>query len=173
MKKAILFFFLLLSSAILLAQADTTAYQGKAGIADVADEDPGLFIFMMIFLLGLIVSIFVCLIGAAILALFAFLLVAAGIVSVSVFVGLYKRSVFTGLKWFIYLSFGIAGALGVSLLCFLLYQFGDTSYSLNTLLSWGIPAGLAGGLLGGWILLTISKAVYRHFFANKELEVNV
>lgn len=112
MKKIILFVALLLPVMALVAQVDSSAYQGKAGIADVADEDPGLFMFMMIFLVGLIVAIIVSLIGAGLLALFIFLLTAAGILSVSVFMAWYKRSVYTGLKWFVYLSFCIAGMVG-------------------------------------------------------------
>ena len=172
MKKLILFVALLLPVMALVAQVDSSAYQGKAGIADVADEDLGLFMFMMIFLLGFIVAIIVSLIGASLLALFIFLLTAAGILSVSVFMGWYKRSIYTGLKWFVYLSFSIAGMVGVSLVCLLLHRFGDTGYTLKTLLSWGIPAGLTGGLLAGWLVLTISRAVYRHFLGKRELQGN-
>lgn len=163
MKRIILLLFLLLPVVMLLAQADSAAYQGKAGIGDVAEEDPGLFIFMMIFLLGLVVAVIACLAAAAVLTLLTLLLMSAGIVSVAVFMAWYKRSVYTGVKWLVYLSFSIAGMAGVTFVCFLLHRFGDTGYTLKTMLSWGLPAGLAGGLLGGWILLTASRALYRHF----------
>lgn len=170
MKKFILFIALLLPVMALVAQMDSAAYQGKAGIADVADEDPGLFMFMMIFLLGLIVAIIVSLIGASLLALFIFLLTAAGILSASVFMAWYKKSFYTGLKWFVYLSFSIAGMVGVSLVCLLLCRFGDIGYTLKTLVSWGVPAGLAGGLLAGWLVLTISRVVYRYFLGKMKLK---
>lgn len=173
MKKIILLFLLLLPVIALLAQTDSTAYQGKAGIADVAEDDPGLFMMMMIFLLGLVVAILISLVIAGMVALFIFLLTAAGILSVSVFMGWYKRSIYTGVKWFVYLSFSIAGIAGVSLVCLLLHRFRDMDYSLKTLLSWSIPAGLIGGLLAGWVVLTVSRAVYRHFFAKRELQGNV
>lgn len=76
--------------------------------------------------------------------------------------------VFTGVRWLVYLSFCIAGIGGVTLLCLLLYHLGSTGYTLKTLLSWGMPAGLIGGLLAGWIVLTATKAIYRHFFAKRE-----
>lgn len=160
---------LLLPAALLLAQADTSAYQGKAGVADVAEDDPGLFVFMMIFLLGLIVAGIFALIGAGIIALFVFLLTAAGILSVSVLMGWYKKSFYTGLQWFVYLSFCAAGLVGVAFVCFLVHRFGDTGYSLKTMLSWGLPAGLAGGLLGGWMVLMVGRAIYRHFFDKEAL----
>ena len=168
MKRFILLLLFLLPLAVVFTQADSTAYQGKAGIGDVAEEDPGLFIFMMIFLLGLVVAIIACLAAAAVLAFFAFLLVAAGIVSVSVFMAWYKRSVYTGFKWLVNLSFSITGMAGVTVLCLLLHQFGDTGYTLRTMLSWGLPAGLAGGLLGGRVLLTVSRALYMRFFAGTD-----
>lgn len=170
MKKLILLLLILLPGLLLLAQADSTGYRGLAGVGDVAEEDPGLFVFMMIFLLGLIVAILFALSGAGLLGLFIFLLTAGGILSVSVFMGWYKRSVYTGLKWFVYLSFCVAGMAGVTLVCLLLHRFEDTGYSLKTLLSWGLPAGLAGGLLAGWIVLAAGRAAYRRFFGTRDLQ---
>lgn len=170
MKRIIFLLLFLLPLAAIFAQADSAAYQGKAGIADVADADPGLFIFMMIFLLGLLVAITVCFACAAMLALFVFLLVAAGIVSASVFMAVYKKSIYTGVQWLVYLSFCIAGIGGITLLCILLNYWGNTGYTLKTLLLWGMPAGLVGGLLAGWIVLTALKAIYRHFFAKREVQ---
>jgi hypothetical protein len=170
MKRFILLLLFLLPLAAILAQTDSTAYEGKAGIADVADTDPGLFIFMMIFLLGLLVAVVACFACASLLALFIFLLVAAGIVSVSVIMAVYKQSIYTGVKWLVYLSFCIAGVGGVTLICLLLYHWGNTGYTLKTLLAWGMPAGLVGGLLAGWIVLAASKAIYKHFFAKREVQ---
>ncbi len=167
MKRFILLLSALLPAVLLLAQADSSVYNpsgGKAGIADVADSDPGLFMVMMIFLIGFLVAVIACLALAAVLALFIFLLTAAGIVSFSIFMAWYRRSIYSGVKWFIYLSFCFAGMAGTAFVCLLANGFGNASYSLKTMLSWGIPIGVVGGLVGGWTLLTVSKILLRHFF---------
>ena len=90
-KKLWLIGFLVLCAVLVFAQ-DSTAYHGKAGVADVADEDPGLFIVMMIVLVGLITSIILGLIALAVLFLSVTALVAGGILSFSVVMGLYHKS---------------------------------------------------------------------------------
>lgn len=162
----------LLPVVTLLAQVDSSVYNpsgGKAGVADVADSDPGLFMVMMIVLIGFLIGIFACFALAAALALFIFLLTAAGIFSFSVFMAWYRRSIYSGVKWFIYLSFCFAGMAGTAFVCLLAEEFGNASYSLKTTLSWGIPIGLAGGLLSGWVLLTVSRMLFGHFSAKDKL----
>ncbi len=44
-------------------------------------------------------------------------------------------------------------------------------YSLKTMLSWGIPAGLLGGLLAGWFVLWISRAIYNYFLGKGNCRV--
>lgn len=168
MKKIILLLLALLPVVTLLAQVDSSVYNpsgGKAGVADVADSDPGLFMVMIIFLIGFLVAVIACFAVAIVLALFIFLLTAAGIVSFSVFMAWYRRSIYSGVKWFVYLSFCFAGMAGTAFVCLLVDGFGNTGYSLKTMLSWGIPIGLSGGLLGGWALLTVSRILFRHFSA--------
>ena len=166
MKRLLILWLLLFPVATLIAQTDSSVYNpsgGKAGVADVADSDPGLFMVMIIFLIGFLIAVIACLAMAAVLAFFIFLLTAAGIVSLSVFMAWYRRSIYSGIKWFIYLSFSLAGMAGTAIVCLLAEEFGNASYSLRTTLSWGIPIGLAGGLLSGWILLTASRALFKHF----------
>lgn len=168
MKRLLILWLLLFPVVTLMAQADSSVYNpsgGKAGVADVADADPGLFMVMMIFLIGFLIAVIACFAIAAVLALFIFLLTAAGIVSLSVFMAWYRRSIYSGIKWLIYLSFSFAGMAGTVIVCLLAEGFGNASYSLRTTLSWGIPIGLAGGLLSGWILLTISRMLFRPFSA--------
>jgi hypothetical protein len=170
MKKIILLTALLLPVLVLKAQVDSSPNQGKAGVADVADSDPGLFMLMMIILVGLFVAILVSLVGASMLGGFIALLTAAGILSFSVFMGWYKKSIYTGVKWFVYLSFGVAGMAGVLLVCLFIHGIGKTGYPLKTLLAWGIPAGLAGGLLAAWLVLLISRGIYNHLQGKRELQ---
>lgn len=138
MKKIIFLLLVLLPVATLLAQVDSSVYNpsgGKAGVADVADSDPGLFMVMMIILIGFLIGIIACFALAAVLAFFIFLLTAAGIFSFSVFMAWYRRSIYSGVKWFIYLSFCFAGMAGTAFVCLLAEGFGNASYSLKTTLS--------------------------------------
>lgn len=165
MKKIILLVLALLPMLTLLAQVDSSAVQGNTVVFDDGDFSPGLFAITLIFLLGLLIAVIACFALAAVLALFIFLLTVAGILSFSVFMAWYRRSIYSGIKWFIYLSFSFAGMAGTAIVCLLAEEFGNASYSLRTTLSWGIPIGLAGGLLSGWVLLAISHALLRPFSA--------
>lgn len=168
MKKALAFVLLLLLFIPVFAQVDTT-YQGKAGIADVADEDPGLLFVMTLVLIGWIGIFFLCIIGVLIMAAITLAFAAAGIITSSIIVGWYRRSVYSGVKWFIYLSFAVAGALGGAMGSFMLSVLIDTSYSKEQWLGWGIPIGIIGGLLSALGLIKISRYVYDRYFMKKEI----
>ena len=143
--------------------------EGKAGIADVAADDPGLFMFMMIIAFGVIVAILFVMVCAVVIAMLLLFLSAVGILSLSVFMGWYKKSLYTGVQWFVFLSFGVTGMAGVLMVALLVTRFGHSDYSLNTLLSWGIPSGLAGGLLAGWLVLFAGRLIYRRFFGQGQI----
>src|SRR5688572_12264154 len=108
MKKLIGIISLLLLVIAVIAQ-DTSAYQGKAGVTDVAEEDPGLFMLMMFMLLVIVAALVLTAIFAAIFWMLLLVLAFAGIVSVSVFMGWYQKSVSAGLIWFVLLCFGFVG----------------------------------------------------------------
>lgn len=113
MKKFVSLVIILFVTVAVFAQ-DTTQAAGKAGVADVADSDPGLFIVMMLFLAGLLGAVT----AGAFICFFVFTIIiatiATGLLSASVLIGLYHRSVKSGFRTLIYLTFigiGFAGAL--------------------------------------------------------------
>jgi hypothetical protein len=156
---------LVLFVAIVFAQ-DSTAYQGKAGVTDVADEDPGLFIVMMIVLVGLITSIILGLITISIMFVSLTALVAGGIVSFSVVMGLYHKSLRTGIKMLVYAAAGLlgggAGVVGYFLFILLRHAHFQIQYPL--LLS--IAGGMIGGLIGGWVALRFIIKLYTRLKPN-------
>jgi hypothetical protein len=166
MKKALALILLLITLMPVFAQVDT-AYYGKAGVADVAEDDPGLLIFMMMIAIGWIGIFFLSALGVLILAAIALGLIAAGIITSSVLVGWYRRSVFSGVKWFVYVSFAGAGAVGGAIGSMLLHHFVDSGYSYGKWLGWGIPIGIIGGLLSAWVLIKISRYVYTRYILKK------
>ena len=153
------------------AQVDTT-YHGKAGVADVAEDDPGLLLFMMAIAIGWIGIFFLSVIGVLVLAAIALGLTAAGVITSSLLIGWYRRSVYSGVKWFVYVSFALAGALGGAIGSMLLHHVADTGYSTGKWLVWGIPIGMIGGLLSAWVLIKISRYVYGRYIAKKTIATN-
>ena len=131
---------------LLFAQANSS-HIGKAGIADVADEDPGLFIVMMLILCAfsaafLAIGIFSAL---ALSVLTAFIV--GGVISMSVFVGFYQRSVTKGLKFFMALAGTLVGAaLGMATAFITIHIF---KFSITNIYPYFTIAGiLGGGLIG-------------------------
>lgn len=161
MKKILILLTLLVMVAPLFAQVDTSAYQGKAGVADVAEDDPGLLVFMLFIAIGWVFAAFLCLIAAAIAVAVILGMVAAGIVSASVLIGWYQRSIYKGVKWFVYFLFAFGGLFAGALVGLIFYRIQHYKYSLAETLSWGISVGAISGLLAGWVLVNISRIVYR------------
>ena len=106
MKKTIFLLISMALSLILMAQ-DTAGYRGKAGIADVADTDP----VVMFILIGFIGALLLGVIALLLTCLILFLLTSAGMLSVSLFMGLYHRSLKTGIKTLILSAFLLFGVI--------------------------------------------------------------
>lgn len=164
-KKLSILCFLLVIATLAFAQ-DSNAYHGKAGVTDVADEDPGLFIVMMVVLVGLITSIILGLIAISLLFLSLTALVAGGIISFSVVMGLYHKSLRAGIKTLVYaaaiLLGGGAGIIGYFLFTLLRHAHFQIQYPL--LLS--IAGGMAGGMIGGWVTLRLINKLYTRLKPN-------
>jgi hypothetical protein len=149
--------FLLVSMAwsLILVAQDTAGYRGKAGVADVADTDPGLFMVMMFILIGFI--------GALLLTcLVLFLLTSAGIVSVSLFMGLYHRSLKTGIKTLIFSAFSLFGVVGGAAGYLLFSILKDIPMKAGYTLGLSMLAGLGGGLLTGWLFSILFGRFYSY-----------
>lgn len=159
MKKTIFLLIGMICSVILMAQ-DTAGYHGKAGIADVADTDPGLFMVMMFILIGFIGALLLGLIAILLTCLLLFLLTSAGIVSISLFMGVYHRSLKAGVKTLILSAFSffgvIAGAAGYVLFSFFKHVPLKVGYTLGL----SVLAGVGGGLLTGWLFSMIFGRLY-------------
>jgi hypothetical protein len=145
MKKVVFVFTALVLPLLLFAQKE--AYQGKAGIADVADTDLGLFYFMMIMLAFIIIAF----VATCILALLIVFLIAAmiffGILSAAVLNGLYHRSLSKGVVLFIKLSMMFIGGGAGFITAFLI----GNHIHLNTELMFILIGGSLIGMVGGWL----------------------
>jgi len=173
MKKTLAVIVLLLAFLPMFAQVDTLS-QGKAGVTEAAQDDGSFLLFLMVFMAGCIAIFFFSVLGVLALAGVALVLIAAGIITSSIFVGWYRRSVYSGVKWFIYATFAAAGACGGVVISLLLYYFGSSLFTYKKWLGygkplvWGIPIGIVSGLLSAWILVKISRMVYdRYMMKNK------
>ena len=167
MKKFIGFIPLILLVVPVIAQ-DSTVSPGRAGVADVAEEDPGLFMVMMMILLVLMAALVLTAIFAAMFWMLMLALAFAGIVSVSVFMGWYQKSVSAGLIWFVLLCFGFVGMSSGLLIYLFVVGVSDWEYSTANMLLYAAPAGLLGGLLTGWIFVMVMKRLLG--FVRKKLD---
>ena len=146
MKKTIFLLISMALSLILMAQ-DTAGYRGKAGIADVADTDPGLFMVMMFILIGFIGALLLGVIAMLLTCLVVFFLTSAGILSVSLFMGLYHRSLKTGIKTLILSAFSLFGVIGGAAGYLLFSIFKDIPLKAGYTLGVSVLAGLGRGRL--------------------------
>jgi hypothetical protein len=163
--KIILFTLFCLLPVLLPAQVDSSAYEGKAGVADVAEEDPGLFLLMMFMLMGAVIAVFICLGVGLLLSGIISLMIAAGIVSISAFMAWYNKSIYAGVKWFVYLTFAIIGIAGGIVGSLLIGYFRDYTSPTREMFLWSIPAGLIGGLIAAWAIIKIGNLVYKRVAA--------
>ncbi len=145
------------------AQKDTTQLKSQsvnqAAVNNVDTQDDDFSAFLMI-----VGSVFVCaMFGAVVVgaflaaaaALAAVLFVSAGIVSVSVLNGFYKRSVTAGLKTFIITVCTVGGtAIGATGL-FIITKFFELHLSGQTAFLTGGAGGLVGGLIMGRVVYKI------------------
>ena len=161
MKKTI-FLLISMTCAVILMAQDTAGYHGKAGIADVADTDPGLFMVMMFILIGLFGALLLGLIAILLICLLLFLLTSAGIVSVSLFMGLYHRSLKTGIKTLIFSAFSLFGVVGGAAGYLLFSILKDIPMKAGYTLGLSMLAGLGGGLLTGWLFSILFGRFYSY-----------
>jgi hypothetical protein len=159
-KKLWILSFLIVFALMALAQ-DSTGYHGRAGVADVADEDPGLFIVMMIVLVGLITSIILGLVVIAVLFFSISALVVGGIVSFSAVLGWYHKSLRTGIRSLVFIFStmlgGGAGIIGYFLFILLKHSHFQIEYPLV----FSTIGGMVGGIIGGWVALKVIDKLYK------------
>lgn len=138
--KLIFIFFFTLSAISVYAQGD---------MQPARDDEFNLFLFslMVIFLCAMISAAIVGAIIAFFVLFFLFALIALGVLSTSIAIGLYKKSFSAGFKSFLMILFGsccsIIGGIGLFLSNYLI----NLSMSTVTSIFIGIFAGLIGGVL--------------------------
>ena len=137
---------------------DFTGYAGKAGIADVADTDP----VVMFILIGFIGALLLGVIALLLTCLILFLLTSAGMLSVSLFMGLYHRSLKTGIKTLILSAFSLFGVIGGAAGYLLFSIFKDIPLKAGYTLGISVLAGLGGGLLTGWLFSILFGRFYSY-----------
>jgi hypothetical protein len=166
MKRIFLILTFLVSLCNLFAQVDSTK--------TAADDDMNLFL-----LVFAVVAISVIL-GAAIVGAFAatlFLLLASffvsvGILSVSVLIGFYKRSIRAAFKTLLYIVCAIIGmAIGAAGF-YLIARLFHFDVSAQTSLIAGIISGLVGGLIMAYIISFIIKLTWIYFAKKLSAENN-
>lgn len=159
--RIILSTFFILFAVILFAQVDSSGYEGKAGVADVAEEDTGLFMLMMFMLMGAVAAVLACLLVGLLIMGIIFLIIMAGIASISAFLAWYRKSVYEGVRWFLYLTFAVIGIAGGIVGGVLIKFVIGYHASIRSLLPWTVPAGLVGGLIAAWALIKIGNIIYQ------------
>ena len=138
-----------------------TARATAAVPASAAEEDDGFDIFLMA-----VGTAFVCIVLGATLAgsmlatlflLGVFLLVSAGVLSVGVLVGFYRRSIAAGFRTVLMIAC-IGGGISCGAVAFwLINRIFDLHLQPATALLIGAFSGLVGGLLLGLVLFTIIR----------------
>jgi hypothetical protein len=128
---------------------------------DVAETDPGLFMFMMIFAVGTLVSAIVCCVLIMVAGMFLAGMAATGVVSVSILVGYSRRSVSAGWKTLWLLGGFSLGAIVATMLYGALCYFSTYIFSGWSYIMIVITAGIAGGLVAGWVGKRLLKMVIR------------
>lgn len=144
----------------LFAQADT--------VPNPPDEEFNLFLLAMLSV-GVFAMMGATIIGAVVASLilfFLFALIAVGVLSTSVAIGLYKRSYAAGFKSFLIILFtvmcagiGYTGAL-----------IAGTLFELPISASTAALTGAIGGFLGGWLMALATYQTIQlviHYFAKR------
>lgn len=108
-------------------------------------------------MLGIAAATFVLIMAVL---LFLFLLIAGGVVSTSIGVAIYRKSVASGVRTFVFISLGLMGAIGgvgLGWLLWRLFQFNVLGY--NNMLLGGIT-GLLGGLLAAIAIMWLTRKLF-------------
>lgn len=162
MKRILLLIPACLTAALLGAQTTDSIGGGKAGVADVAESDPNLFLVMMVMALGVITLFLLGLVAAMIVLVIFALLAGAGIVSLSAFVGLYKRSATAGIRTFVFTSFGVVGLLAGLAGYYIYVRINHLIFNWQDAVVAGMPIGLAIGLVAAWVGIVVFRYLFRY-----------
>ena len=144
--------------------SDSTLNNSNTASAEDDDE-------FNVFLLTFASLFFAAMFGAAVIGAFAatlflliiFLFVSAGILSASVIVGIYKRSVQSGFKTLIFILSSLTGIVIGSVGLFLANKLFELNYSNGLCLTIGAIAGFVGGILISFAIIKIIQKIITAF----------
>jgi hypothetical protein len=155
----------LTNSPVIGQTIDTTEQTTEATQMDISSDEsydddfaPGLLFFALIGIGLIFLCVGIGVVLAAIVLLILLGLVATGILSISVLVGLTKRSFGAGFKVFIFTSTCTGGLIIGTSAFYLLNYLLDRHFTNSTTLITGLVCGLVGGVLLGQIIhLTLQR----------------
>jgi len=140
---------------------DTTKAGAGAAFKDDDGFDPGIFFFLLIFAGIMVGAAIVGSMAAALLLVALFVMASAGILSMGVLVGLYRRSVTAGFRAVLYITCALGGTIvGVGLF-YVINHFFHLHFSYKTIGLAGAGGGLLGGLLLGLIVFALIRVLLK------------
>jgi hypothetical protein len=151
--------FLRLIFTSITSMAATCTFAG-AGLTDVAESDPGLFMFMMILLCGFFAAIAALLAIAFTVLLLICILIACGLFTLSALVAWYQKSVLSGIRALIYSSSFVLGSLAGAMAGWIAFRLLYESQTEAIIIVGSAFLGGIGGLLTGRLLLYIIRKAY-------------
>lgn len=113
-----------------------------------------------------------CIMGAGLVLLLAVIavgFVTAGIISASMFAGIYTKSVRTGFKTFIVIISTLFGTVTGTLGLYIIVKIFHLNLSTQTAILTGSLGGLGGGILTGFIIYRV--IMYTLQYARKKLKL--
>jgi hypothetical protein len=175
-RKALLFIILFFASLFVFGQQDPslmTHFKSMhfvdEGYSQEYDGSPGLFIFMVLMLIFIMICIGIGIVVAILILLLLFGIIAVGLISSSVLVGLYNKSFLKGFRIFIIGSSTI-GCLILGTACFIIYNKIVHYWTLQTSIFVGALSGSIAGFLLGIILFYVTQKLIRFFYSKLKVK---
>lgn len=127
-----------------------------------SDEEMNLFLSVFALLaISVMAGVAVITIGLALIVLVAIVaLIGAGILSASIGVGLYKKSVQAGVRTAVILLMMLVCAVGGAALSWILSKLFDVQISIKTITLIGAGAGALGGMLAAFSIFWLIRKIF-------------
>lgn len=133
------------------------AAHAAAGVADVAGDDPGLFLMMLMMLIAFGMALAVLLVVSfALICLFVLFLL-SGILSISVVIAWVQKSFLSGLRWFLRLLFISLGMIVGMVLLVFVRVYEPVHFPIAR---WALICGI-GGAMAGWVGYYFVSRIFR------------
>lgn len=146
-------------------QSDTTSVQSEQVNNVQPDEEMDMFLFGIMFAgMCLMLGISILTIVAVLFLLLCVLaLIGAGVLSVSVGVGVYRKSLASGVRTAVYVLGALIGCIGGAALSWAVRELFNIRIESETAILVGSVAGIIGGTLGAISIIFITTRIFRKF----------